>query len=617
MMTMKRIATYILGAALVCLGAASCEKWLDVNKNPNAATSAQAPYYQRLPWCEFYLEHTWEIPGSNAAYYSQLLASQHNQTMGAMNWNMSAANRGSNAQQWFFTGCATNLRSMYDEAMSVGAYHYAAAAKFMRAFGFMEMVDLFGEIPYTDALGASAAPYYDTGDFVFKGCVSELEEAIELFSKTQSDDAQPLSVGDSWNGGDVNKWIKLCQLTKARWLVKLSKKQAGKYTDGKYDVDEILACIDKAQKSNADNTIIHHQNAQAPTLDFLWSESVLYSGVHSCIGQNNRHYYVSKALYDNLTNFAGNGVEDPRADKIIPWRRSKKGASSPAELKWSPDGKWMRSLGVDLTTSIIKDLGPAYDLSFADGKWKVNSPADRQADTVYVVGRVGYFENSTDELYRFGGTDNGAISGAFHLYADSPSVMGSYAEACLIKAEVLFNKGDKTGAYAAYKEGVKANIEFMNDEIATIRGNYTSSEAMQGCPVFTAMSQTEINNFLNNGLGTAANISLAKIMTQKQIVYLLTLDSWNDMRRYDYDPTVFLNFAKPYNYLNTPGWHDYLPVSADGPRRWGQASYELKYNTANLAAIGEKVPGALDLPGDVWYTSKLIGTLPVWWDIKE
>ena len=46
-------------------------------------------------------------------------------------------------------------------------------------------------------------------------------------------------------------------------------------------------------------------------------------------------------------------------------------------------------------------------------------------------------------------------------------------------------------------------------------------------------------------------------------------------------------------------------------------SYELKYNTANLAAIGEKVPGALALPGDVWYTSKQIGTLPVWWDIAE
>ena len=608
---MKKIFTIILSATLL-FSLASCEKWLDVNVNPNAATSAQAPYYQRLPWCQFYLEHTWEIPGSNAAYYTQTLASLHNQTNGAMNWNMNAANRGSNAQQWFFTGCATNLRGMYDDAMAVGAYHYAAVAKFMRAFGFMEMVDLFGEIPYTDALGTSAAPVYDTGDVVFMGCLDELDEAIELFGKTQEDGAEPLATGDSWNGGDVDKWVKMCYLLKARWLVKLSKKPAGSYKEGKYDADEILACLAKGPKSNADDTVIKHVNALGSTTDFLWGESVNYSGVHSCIGQNNRHYWVSKALYDNLTNFAGSGVEDPRADKIIPWRRSKKSATSPAEIKWSADGNWMRSLGIDLTSPIIKNSGPAYNLTFSDGKWAVSSPANHEGDTVYVVGSVGYFDNSDDELLRWvKGNEASAISGAFHLRADSPSVMASYAEACLIKAEVLFNKGEKAEAFTAYKEGVKANIEFMNGYLASWRTQYGSPTA--DCPSFTEMPSADINNFLNTGLGTAANISLGKIMTQKQILYLLTLEAWNDMRRYDYDPTVFFNFAKPNYYLNTPSLQDYLPLDK-APRRWGQASYELKYNTANLAAIGEKVPGAMDLPGDVWYTSKQIGTLPVWWD---
>ncbi len=613
---MNRIATFLMAATLLCLGASSCNKWLDVNENPNTATSAQAPYYQRLPWCQFYLEHTWEIPGSNAAYYTQTLASKHNQTNGAMNWNMNAANRGSNAQQWFFTGCATNLRSMYDDAMAAGAYHYAATAKLMRAFGFMEMVDLFGEIPYTDALGASAAPYYDTGDVVFQGCLSELEEAIELFGKTQADGAEPLATGDSWNGGNVDKWIKMCYLLKARWLVKLSKKQPGSYKEGKYDVDEILACLAKGPQSNSDDTVIKHVNALGSPLDFLWKESVNYSGVHSCIGQNNRHYWVSKALYDNLTDFAGSGVEDPRADKIIPWRRATRSADSPAALKWSADNKWMRSLGVDLTSSIFKDNGPAHSISFSNGKWTVTDPVNRQGDTVYVVGTVGYFGNSTDELLRFeANNDASAISGAFHLRADSPSVMASYAEACLIKAEVLFNRdGATTEAFEAYKNGIKANIEFMNGYLKIWRDQYGAPTSE--CPSFTDMPAADINNFLNNGIGTAADLTLGKIMTQKQILYLLTLEAWNDMRRYDYDPAVFFNFAKPYYYLNTAGLQDYLPLDKY-PRRWGQASYELKYNTANLAAIGEKVPGALALPGDVWYTSKQIGTLPVWWDIAE
>lgn len=612
---MKTVYRIFLLAAVV-LSFASCEKWLDVNDNPNTPSASQSLYYNRLPWCEFYLEHAWEIPGCNAAYYSQLLVSKNGQPMNATRWDMSGTNRGSAAQQWFFTGCATNLRVMYADAMEAGAYHYAAAAKFMRAFGFMEMVDLFGEIPYTDALGASPAPYYDTGDVVFKGCIAELEEAIQLFGRTQEDGAEPLATGDSWNNGDVDKWIKLCYLMKARWLVKLSKKSAGSYKDGKYDVKEILDCLAKAQQSNADDTVIKHVNALGSTKDFLWSESVNYSGVHSCIAQNNRRYFVSKALYDNLTDFAGNGVEDPRADKIIPWRRAVKGANSPSELKWSADGKWMRSLGVDLTTGILKEDGPAHDIKFDKDHWVVNSPAARPGDTVYVSGQVGYFSNSPDALYRYvSGNDASAISGAFHLRADSPSVMGSYAEACLIKAEVLFNRdGASTEAFNAYRNGIEAHINFMNDYTKVWRDLYGAPTA--DCPSFTAMSQEEISRYLSQGIGNAGNLTLSKIMTQKQILYLLTLESWNDMRRYDYNPAVFMHFAKPDYYLNTAGLQDYLPLDKL-PRRWNQASYETQYNTANLAAIGEKVPGASELPGDVWYSSKQVYTLPVWWDTKD
>ena len=612
---MKRIAIYLIGAALLSLSLASCEKWLDVNDNPNAATSAQAQYYNRLSWCEFYLEHAWEIPGCNAAYYTQNFAAKNGQPMNAMNWNMGAANRGSAAQQWFFTGCGTNLRTMYDQAMAAGAYHYAATAKFMRAFGFMEMVDLFGEIPYTEALGEAAAPAYDTGDIVFLGCIGELEEAIALFQRTQEEGAEPLSTGDSWNGGSVDKWLKLCYLTKARWLVKLTRKAEGSYKEGKYDPAEILACLAKGPQSNADNTIIWHENSKSASLDFLWSESVNYSGVHSCLGQNNRRFWVSKALYDNLTNFAGSGVEDPRADKFIPWRRAIKSANSPAELKWSEDGLWMRSLGVDLTSSIIKDDGPAHAISFANGKWVAGTPATRLGDTVYVVGSPGYFSNSADELLRAeSGNDASATSGAFHLRADAPSVMGSYAEACLIKAEVLFKKGNAAEAFTAYHDGIAAHIDFVNETLERQRNLYGGATA--ACPAFTAMKAADINAFLNSGIGTSANLSLGKIMTQKQIVYLLTLDSWNDMRRYDYDASIFFNFAKPFNYLNTASFQDYLPLDKL-PRRWEQASYELKYNTANLEAIGEKVPGAKDLPGEKWYTSKLVYTLPVWWDRKD
>jgi arylsulfatase A-like enzyme len=121
-------------------------------------------------------------------------------------------------------------------------------------------------------------------------------------------------------------------MLKARWINKLNKKGAGSYKDGKYDVDEILRCLDKAMQSNADNTIVNHTDDNGATHDNLgWDEPVDYSPLFSVSGMNSG-YMATKMLYDNLTNFAGKGVEDPRADHILPWARSVKSDNSPAEI---------------------------------------------------------------------------------------------------------------------------------------------------------------------------------------------------------------------------------------------------------------------------------------------
>ena len=75
-------------------------------------------------------------------------------------------------------------------------------------------------------------------------------------------------------------------------------------------------------------------------------------------------------------------------------------------------------------------------------------------------------------------------------------------------------KGDKSGAFIAYKEGVKASIDFVNDQI----GVWTSEDGkLESCPSFTHIEQTDIDNFLNNALGNSSDITLGKILTQKML----------------------------------------------------------------------------------------------------
>ena len=623
---MKIFNKIMIGVAVLgMMSLASCNDWLDVNENPNSPTNTQTQYFTRLPWCQFYLNSAYQFAGSRSIYACGWLTqtSRVNRDGCSAQWEptMSLV---TTAYQWFFVGSAANYNDLYTQAEAAGAYHYMAAEKFMHAYGYMLMADLHGEMPYEEAIGAkdTPSPRYDTGKTIFMGCVNELDEAIELFQKTQESGAAPLSQGDSWAGGDVNKWIKMCYLMKARWLNHLNKKATGSWKEGKYDTQEILACLDKALQSNSDNVWINHNDNAGSTHDVLgWDEPVDYAPLFSVQGMHNT-IRATKQLVDDLENFAGNGVEDPRADKLLPWCRSRKSDNSPEELTWSEDGKWRRSLGVDMHTT-IRTTGAPYSLSYngTTKSWFCNTQnAERQNDTVFVIfksGAKGYY-GTPSLLNRFSSANEGSQTTAmFYNRPSSPGYIAMYHEACFIRAEVLFKLGRKNEAYEWYKKGVQASIEAMNDKCKTW---CAEDEDLASCPSFAPMDQAEIDNFLNNGIGAAEDLTLGKIMTQKQIAMFYSGELWNDMRRYDYDSNIFLNWEIPAEYYINAAALRAIPQGKMW-RRWAQCSHEQTYNVTQLNAIGEQVPGAVtrDSNGNpvTWFKADDVWSIPVWWDSDQ
>lgn len=608
------ISACVIGMTTLTL--VSCSDWLNINTDPENPSSESATYQTRLAHIEFYTNSATQF----AAWRSSMSAGDWTRNYnGGTYWSMSFWSPQTGAvttpYQWWFVGAASNISYMYDKALAAGAWHYAGVAKIIRAYGFMLMTDLYGEMPYTDAVGENATPLYDNGKTIYLGCLNELNEGLELLAKTQDAKLPALAEGDFWNNGDVAKWIKFGNLLKARYCVKLSKKAAGSYLDGKYDAATILDALSKGPQSNADNTIIFHTDDNSTTHDVLgWDEPVDYSPLYSVCGMNNG-YMVTEMLYKNLTNFAGSSIEDPRADKIIPWAYSAKSANTPANIKWS--GNWRRSLGVDMVSNSAPNLtgGPLRAGYSATKHWWINSEAAaRKGDTVYVecTSTSKGYAAKTDLLYRADGTDASKESGSFYSRVSSPTYLGTYAEACFIKAEVLFNQSNAPGAFTAYKEGIKASMEQMN---VTLRSWIAGDPNLASCPSFTPMTQADMDNYLNNGIGTAANLTLGKILTQKRIALHFSVEIWNDMRRYDFDSNKFLNWGIPaYHAVNATA----LKGIPNGKqyRRWRQCSHELNYNAKNLQAIGPQVPGA-NMELSAWNNADDVWTIPVWWDSDQ
>ena len=623
---MKLFKSIILcGLGVMALSLTSCNDWLDVNVDPDSPSAESTTYDQRLAHIEFYTNSGLQF----GAWRTTMAMGDWTRNNGGGNyWHVSywypVDGQVTTTYQWWFVGAYANVPDMIAKAEAAENWQFAGAGYLIKAYGFMAMTDLYGEMPYTQAAAEPATPEYDTGKTIYLGCLETIDKAIECLEKGQSQDPKlpTLAAGDCWNKGDLNKWIKLAYMLKARWINKLNKKGAGSYKDGKYDADEILRCLDKAMQSNADNTIVNHTDDNGSTHDVLgWDEPVDYSPLFSVCGMNSG-YMVTKMLYDNLTNFAGYGVEDPRADHIIPWAYSpNKDENSRTDVKWV--GNWRRSLGVDMSSDINSAGGPLRAMfNESTNSWYINSANEaRLGDTVYVEETSdckGYFANPSLLYCRAGsGKFQSAESGTFYTRVSSPTYIGTYAECCFIRAEVLFKKGDKAGAYNAYKAGVKASCELMNEKL---KAWVAEDASLADCPSFTPMTQEAIDNFVNTGIGTQGQLTLGHILTQKRIALMFSYEIWNDMRRYDFDPNIFFGWSIPAYHYKVAAAVKAIP---DGKqyRRWRQCSHEYNYNSKNLQAIGSQVPGARMTDGEgkevMWNRQDDAWTIPVWWDSDQ
>src|SRR3954451_17689340 len=278
---MKKSKYIILGSVLL-LSLASCKKFLDVNTDPDNPNNSTVSVQNRLPWIEHFYQYTSGVANFRTAaaagvYYSNSATGNALSTT----WIAHAGN--TTPYQTWFVEVASNLNDLYNSAQKNGAYHYMAVADVFHALGFMQMLDIYGEMPYSQALTGNPSPTYDDGKAIYNGCMAKLNEAISLFSRNQEATAPSLGTGDLWNNGDVNKWIKLCWGLKARYMLKLSKKA------DLYNADSILYCLSKGPQSNADNTIGPGFN-NSTVIDYLLLDPVVTNGNfdYAAYGSNQR-----------------------------------------------------------------------------------------------------------------------------------------------------------------------------------------------------------------------------------------------------------------------------------------------------------------------------------------
>ncbi len=643
---------------MVILVSTSCKKFLDVNTDPDNPNNQSVLIQNRLPWIQKFYQYTSGI----ANYRTALQAGVYYTTSGSGNtfsttWQCSTGNVTTPYQSWFIE-VSSNVVDLYNSAQKQGAYHYMAAADVFHALGYMEMLDLYGEMPYTQAGTGNPSPVPDNGKTIFNGCMAKLNEAISLFSKPQDAGTPALSTGDLWNNGDVNKWIKLCWGLKARYMLKLSKKV------DLYNADSILYCLSQGPQSITDNTFGPGFNNSTVT-DYLYGDPVVTNGNfdYAAYGSGQR---ISQYYYNLLTNMRGSGVVDPRMTKIVP--------ASMANVQLDGNNHvssytWNRAIGVDSygpSTRLVKggatsiatatyansDVPKTYAIS--DGTDRANFIAAQvlagrpytvsgnnvtvtykkgsvyisstnyvlSGDTAYVnlrssaVATSGIVEQPATDVNWYPSRDAylaGVVgsTGSFQVRPVSNQEILTYHEMCFIKAEVYMRKGDPGSAYTAYIAGIQAHLNMMQSKLSEWQGSgYANTN-----PDMAPMDQSAINTYLSSGAVATGGgtLTMSDIMLQKYIAMGCSIENWNDMRRFNFSAGDVGSYGVVYpGYQRGPLFTGQAQLTGGSPtdprywmRRWAlPPTYEINYNSVNTLSLN---PHAID--PNIW-------SMPIWWDTK-
>lgn len=210
----------ILFFAVLLLSVNSCEKFLDVNEDLDSPYTSTPNFL--LPSVIANMSTSIYDHGETDAYFTQQVATLSGYHLEKDKWNYANANR---IPQWrrHFHDISINAKHVVQSAQRESSTNYEAIANIIYAFSLLNTTDMFGDMPYTEALNGNPAPKYDEQSFIYDEILKILGDAIVLLENTDLKTCRKMtSQEDHLYGGDIQKWIRFAHAIKARTLLHLT-----------------------------------------------------------------------------------------------------------------------------------------------------------------------------------------------------------------------------------------------------------------------------------------------------------------------------------------------------------------------------------------------------------
>ncbi len=268
---------------LVALIAGCTKDFEEINTNPNAPESTNTEYLMSdvlLSTAYAYQENAVTRRPASAARYLTLVRNTGYDLLdwGPVDWDD------------IYARLAVN-KTFMETAQKRSENQYVAISKIMKAFNFGYLTDLYGDIPYSQALKSKEAnliyPEYDQQQAIYPDLLRELREANDML-KANSQEIN--AKGDVMFKGKTLAWRKFANSLRLRMLLRISKNYTPAFTEMQEIVNDKTAF--PIFESSADNAEIAHLGNIAA---YSWP-----GGPLAMIDFDYQKTKVSKELVDKL-----------------------------------------------------------------------------------------------------------------------------------------------------------------------------------------------------------------------------------------------------------------------------------------------------------------------------
>lgn len=296
--------------AVITIGLVGCEKWLDVNKNPNTATVSTPDLV---------------LPGVLAGLGSNVTGFVENAMLWMGYWSNAGGWSGWYSQKKYEVTTAfypTAFNNYYSGPLGDTKWIRAncgvnklfpAITEVADAWYYARLVDLYGDVPFNEALQPATllTPKYDDDAAIYDSLIKRLDRAINVFKTIEANPSLSTTPeykftnsSDVVNGGNWTKWKKYANSMKLRLVMRMTNVKSASALKALMDNTVAEGFID------ADITVSPGYLQSSGKMNPTWTT---FGQSFNAVNTNtNTQYILNKYFHEKLKY-----MSDPRLSKLF------------------------------------------------------------------------------------------------------------------------------------------------------------------------------------------------------------------------------------------------------------------------------------------------------------